>query len=103
MVGATARARCAALGSVSLQVAMHAKSPVVVVRGHDAGSAGGPIVVGVDGSAISSDAVGYAYEQASLRGGAPSVVYAWWIEFIEGVVVTAPGRPVGRGPRSGSV
>ena len=82
-----------ALGSVSLQVAMHARCPVVVVRGHEPGVADGPVVVGVDGSALSSEAVGYAFEQASLRGVPLAVVYAWWIEFIEGVVVTTPGTP----------
>lgn len=82
-----------ALGSVSLQVAMHAKCPVVVVRRNDAGTTGGPVVVGVDGSAVSFDALGHAFEQASLRGVPLQVVYAWWIEFVDGVVVTTPGSP----------
>ncbi len=82
-----------ALGSVSLQVAMHARCPVVVVRRTEAGTAGGPVVVGVDGSAISHEALGYAFEQASLRGVPLRVVYAWWIEFVDGVVVTTPGSP----------
>lgn len=82
-----------ALGSVSLQVAMHAKCPVVVVRRNDAGTTGGPVVVGVDGSAVSFDALGHAFQQASLRGVPLQVVYAWWIEFVDGVVVTTPGSP----------
>lgn len=82
-----------ALGSVSLQVAMHAKCPVVVVRRSEAGTAGGPVVVGVDGSALSHEALGHAFEQASLRGVSLRVVYAWWIEFVDGVVVTTPGSP----------
>jgi nucleotide-binding universal stress UspA family protein len=82
-----------ALGSVSLQVAMHAKCPVVVVRTTEAGSAEGPVVVGVDGSAISYEALGHAFERASLRGVPLTVVYAWWIEFVDGVVVTTPGSP----------
>ncbi|HET6694542.1 MAG TPA: universal stress protein [Pedococcus sp.] len=82
-----------ALGSVSLQVAMHAKSPVVVVRGQEPGVSTGPVVVGIDGSALSKEAVGFAIEQASLRGVPLAVVYTWWIEFIEGVVVTTPGSP----------
>ena len=81
------------LGSVSLQVAMHAHSPVVVVRGTEAGAEGGPVVVGIDGSALSRDALGYAFEQASLRGVPLVVVYAWWIEFVDGVVVTTVGSP----------
>jgi nucleotide-binding universal stress UspA family protein len=82
-----------ALGSVSLQVAMHARCPVVVVRGHEPGVATGPVVVGVDGSALSSEAVGYAFEHASLRRVPLAVVHVWWIEFVEGVVVTTPGTP----------
>ena len=82
-----------ALGSVSLQVAMHAKAPVVVVRGSESGRPRGPVVVGVDGSALSKEAVGHAFEQASLRGAPLAVVHVWWIEFIEGVVVTTPGTP----------
>ena len=82
-----------ALGSVSLQVAMHAKCAVVVVRPAEAGAAEGPVVVGVDGSAISYEALGHAFERASLRGVPLTVVYAWWIEFVDGVVVTTPGSP----------
>jgi nucleotide-binding universal stress UspA family protein len=82
-----------ALGSVSLQVAMHARCPVVVVRTAEAGVAEGPVVVGVDGSAISYEALGHAFERASLRGVPLTVVYAWWIEFVDGVVVTTPGSP----------
>lgn len=94
VVGAEGRsAVLGALGSVSLQVAMHARSPVVVVRGREAGAAAGPVVVGIDGSALSREALGYAFEQASLRGVPLVVVYTWWMEFIDGVVVTTPGSP----------
>ena len=81
------------LGSVSLQVAMHAKCPVVVVRGQQTGQPSGPVVVGIDGSALSREALGYAFEQASLRGTRLVVILAWWIEFIDGAVVTSPGSP----------
>lgn len=81
-----------ALGSVSLQVAMHAASPVVVVRG-EAGLARGPVVVGFDGSALSLDALGYAFEQAASRHAPLVVLHAWKIEFIDGVVVTSPDSP----------
>ena len=80
------------LGSVSLQVAMHAKCPVVVVRGHQTGQPSGPVVVGIDGSALSREALGYAFEQASLQARLVAIL-AWWIEFIDGVVVTSPGSP----------
>jgi nucleotide-binding universal stress UspA family protein len=82
-----------ALGSVSLQVAMHARCPVVVVRGGEPELRTGPVVVGIDGSALSREALGYAFEQASLRDAALVVVYAWGIEFVDGVVVTTPGTP----------
>jgi len=63
------------LGSVSLQVATHARCPVVIAR--QAASAGGDIVVGVDGSGRSDAAVGYAFEQAAWRGAALTAVHAW--------------------------
>ena len=58
------------LGSVSSQVAGHASGRVVVVRGHwrpAAGFAPGPVVVGVDGSPPSQDALDLAFEEAALR------------------------------------
>lgn len=59
------------LGSVSWQVAAHARCPVVVVRGHWGPAAGyvpGPVVVGTDGSAASDAALGFGFEEAALRG-----------------------------------
>jgi len=59
------------LGSVSWQIAAHARCPVVVVRGHwrPAGDyAPGPVVVGTDGSAASEAALGFGFEEAALRG-----------------------------------
>jgi nucleotide-binding universal stress UspA family protein len=72
-------------GAVSAQVAMHAPAPVVVTRpswqltdekswtapGH------GPVVVGIDGSAASDAALGFAIEEASFRR-APLEVYHVW-------------------------
>lgn len=58
------------LGSVSLQVAAHARGPVVVVRGRWRSATGRspePIVVGADGSEASRAAVAFAFEQAALR------------------------------------
>ncbi|WP_341925351.1 universal stress protein [Nocardioides psychrotolerans] len=72
----------ALLGSVAYQVAAHAVCPVVVVRAPDVpGSpnpATGGVVVGVDGSAGSEAAVGFAYEEAASRGCDLHVVKAWW-------------------------
>ena len=69
----------ALLGSVAHQVAAHASCPVVVVRdpGDDVVPTGG-VVVGVDGSAGSEAAVGFAFEGASSRGCGLHVVKAWW-------------------------
>ena len=67
------------LGSVSSQVAAHAHGRVVVVRGHwrhVGGYAPGPVVVGADGSAASSAAVDFAFEEAALRGAALLIVCA---------------------------
>jgi nucleotide-binding universal stress UspA family protein len=59
------------LGSVSLEVAACARSPVVVVRGHWR-LAGrylpGPVVAGADGSAVSEAVLAFAGEEAALRG-----------------------------------
>ncbi len=58
------------LGSVSAQVAAHARCPVVVVRGHWRPAGGyvpGPVVAGADGSAASLAALDFAFEEAALR------------------------------------
>ncbi|WP_242608934.1 universal stress protein [Actinomadura formosensis] len=65
-----------ALGSVAMQVASHARCPVVVVR-ETGPSAHGEIVVGVDGSEAAAGAVGFAFEAASLRGARLRAVMAW--------------------------
>ncbi|WP_169987971.1 universal stress protein [Microbispora sp. H10836] len=66
------------LGSVSRQMAEHAACPVVIVPGN-AGTGSGPsgIVVGVDGSEASVDAVGFGFEEASLRSVGLRAVHAW--------------------------
>jgi len=58
------------LGSVSLQVAAHARVPVTVVRGRWRPAAGQyplPVVVGIDGSVGSRAALDFAVEEATLR------------------------------------
>ncbi|MFI0411725.1 universal stress protein [Actinomadura sp. 3N508] len=64
------------LGSVAMQVASHARCPAVVVRATGA-SARGEVVVGVDGSPAGADAVGFAFEEASLRGARLRALLAW--------------------------
>lgn len=80
------------LGSVSLGVAMHAACPVVVVRERSTltGPSAGRVVVGVDGSEVSAAAVGYAFAHASSRDVGLTVVHAWWLEFVEGSLASAP-------------
>ncbi|MBB5826624.1 universal stress protein [Micromonospora carbonacea] len=63
------------LGSVAVQVAAYADCPVLVARG--AARPGGPVVVGVDGSALSRAAVEFAAEAAAARGVALRAVHAY--------------------------
>ena len=83
-------ARGVFMGSVSVQVAAHARCPVVIV--HDTPAQTGaeaPVVVGVDGSEVSSSAIAYAYEQASSRGVGLTVVHAWWLDNIDDAAAAA--------------
>jgi nucleotide-binding universal stress UspA family protein len=68
-------------GSVAAQVAAHAQSPVVVMRGARQGGPdtfhGWPVVVGVDGSPESEQAVAFAVEQAIACGTDVHAVYIW--------------------------
>ncbi|MEP7018923.1 MAG: universal stress protein [Actinomycetota bacterium] len=82
------RARGLIMGSVSLQVSARARCPVVVVHEQMSAPVGAPVVVGVDGSAASTNAIAYAFEQARSRGVGLTVVHAWWMDFIEGATGT---------------
>lgn len=65
-------------GSVSLQVAMHAQCPVVIVHEQeDAGNARHGVVVGVESAETSDQAVGYAFSQAAARDVDLTAVHAW--------------------------
>jgi nucleotide-binding universal stress UspA family protein len=58
------------VGSVGVQAAAHAVCPVIVVRdndGVDPGPAIGQVVVGVDGSELSSLAIDFAFTHAARR------------------------------------
>jgi nucleotide-binding universal stress UspA family protein len=77
-------------GSVGAQTAAHAQCPVVIVRPHlrepspdeepveqPPRHAVGRVVVGVDGSDLSDAAVGFAFDEAALRGIDLTAVHAW--------------------------
>lgn len=63
------------LGTTATQVATHATCPVIVARGHE--RATGDVVVGVDGDSSSEAAVGFAFEEAALRGTGITALHAW--------------------------
>jgi nucleotide-binding universal stress UspA family protein len=63
------------VGSVAVQVVAHATCPVVVAKGER--HPNGPVVVGVDGSAVSDRAVGFAFEEASLRDAPLVAIHTW--------------------------
>ncbi|GAA3431776.1 universal stress protein [Kutzneria kofuensis] len=67
VVGAHGRGGFAELvvGSTVVALIARARCPVIVVRGKE--TAGGPIVVGVDGSPASEAALAFAYDMASRR------------------------------------
>jgi nucleotide-binding universal stress UspA family protein len=64
------------LGSVSRYAASHATCPVVVIR-DEAPVPYGMIGVGVGGPDSCGGALGFAFEEASLRGAALTAVHAW--------------------------
>jgi nucleotide-binding universal stress UspA family protein len=70
------------VGSVGAFASIHARCPVVVVRGRRAG-ADAPVVVGVDGSAGARAAARLAFEEASLRG----------TDLVVALATTGPSHP----------
>jgi nucleotide-binding universal stress UspA family protein len=74
------------VGSTSLQLATYAPCPVVVVRSSEyvpPGAEAGRVVVGVDGSSGSAQALEFAFQEASLRGCGLTAVYAWEVPSVE--------------------
>jgi nucleotide-binding universal stress UspA family protein len=67
------------VGSTAAAVVSHAHCPVLVVRGRldPPGTPDGPVVVGVDGSPVSEQAVAAAFEEASARGVPLVALHAW--------------------------
>lgn len=64
------------VGSTALKLPARAQRPVVVVR--DSRNTDGRIVVGVDCSAAADAALGFACEEAALRGWRLHAVYGCW-------------------------
>ncbi|TDU83776.1 nucleotide-binding universal stress UspA family protein [Kribbella voronezhensis] len=64
-------------GSVSAHVATHAPCPVVVIPADWSSQDADGVVVGVDGSELSIDAVDFAFEQAQARNMTLTAVMAW--------------------------
>lgn len=84
----------AILGSTVSHVASHSHCPVVVAQA--AGPAGGPVVVGVDGSVHSQHLVGWAIDQASRHGLPLEVLHAYTMPVYPGVVPYVPPDGISR-------
>jgi nucleotide-binding universal stress UspA family protein len=63
------------VGSVAVQAAAHAACPVLVIRGAERRA--GPVVVGVDGSPVSTLALEFAAEAAARLGAELAAVHTW--------------------------
>ncbi len=63
------------VGSVAVQLAAHAPCPILVA--HGAVDPAGPVLLGVDGSPANDPAVGFAFEEAALRGVPLVALHAW--------------------------
>jgi nucleotide-binding universal stress UspA family protein len=70
------------LGSVGQSCVQYAHGTVVVVRGRRRQSAAGRVVVGVDGSASSVQALRFAEQAAAARGASLQVVHAWTLPYL---------------------
>lgn len=89
------------LGSVATQVTQHAHCPAIVVRtarrqGEDVPGRG-PVVIGVDGSGSSADALGFGFDEASARGVPLVAVHVWstatmWVRSLGTVWSPSPTR-----------
>ncbi|MBQ0865123.1 universal stress protein [Streptomyces smyrnaeus] len=63
------------VGSVAVYLTAHAECPVLVTRGRKHPT--GPVLLGVDGSEVGDAAVGWAFEEASLRGAELVALHNW--------------------------
>ncbi|WP_192796710.1 universal stress protein [Serinicoccus kebangsaanensis] len=83
------------LGSTSLGVAAHARRPVAVVNAgvHVDGLDHGVVGLGVDGSDDSARAARAALALAQLTGSSVTALTSWFLEVVDGYVVTEPDSP----------
>ena len=65
------------LGSVSERVLEEAPCPVAVLREHDTWSPEGAVVVGIDGSAATTNVLRWAAGEAQVRKASLHIVHAW--------------------------
>lgn len=79
------------LGSVSAQLVAHAECPVVVIR-EEPPADREYVVVGVDGSSASHNAVGFAFDMASRHGLKVLAIHAWDVPSFDLIVM--PNTPV---------
>jgi nucleotide-binding universal stress UspA family protein len=73
------------LGATSLEVAAHAACPAVIVR-ERADAHSGRVVVGVDGTPRSGEAIAYAFAYASAHDANLTVLHAFQVEYVAGVI-----------------
>ena len=82
VLGARGRGTVASalLGSVSATLARESHCPVIIIRAFDEAPAEDerPVVVGVDGTPVSSAAVEFAFRMASLRAAPLTLLHATW-------------------------
>jgi nucleotide-binding universal stress UspA family protein len=83
----------ALLGSIAVKVASSLRTPVVVVHtdplalpGEWSATEGGPVLVGLDGSAESNAALAFAYAEASIRRAELWAVHSWDDEPLGGLL-----------------
>ena len=85
------------LGSTSVALATHAPCPVIVMRegvGRPIEALeAGRVVVGVDGSKLSTDALAFAFEEASWRRTGLTALHAWDTPFFDVPGHGGPGVP----------
>lgn len=82
VVGADGAGRLSAafFGSVATRLAAHGHGCIVIARpepAEDAAAGSGAVIVAVDGSPQARAAIGFAYEEASLRGVALVAIHTW--------------------------